>query len=1030
MKDYRIQHTLQTGSQTASYLAVTPDNGREVVLKFITQPQAQKSDWYGRFHDRLTAVQQLAQQQPTLPVATIHEWGQLTEDYQTPDQIIPATTPYLVLDYIQGGSLAQMISTYRQLSLAQAAEIITRIATALDKIHAAGLVHGNLKPSNILITADGDLLLTDFHLMPGGGYLMNVGEQLTLEQAAYVSPEQVQAERALNPRSDIYNLGLIFFEMVTGQRPFQGQSTSRLLRQHAFDSAPSPRRHNSSLPQEIEPILARALAKNDLARYASAGEMAAAVRQLLPAESAPPDEPAEQPFMPVVTPVSSMAPDPLTAVTFTEREDQPAPGPPRSRPSSKPARPPAKSAPTARLSLVRLLFIIALLFALANCCFILLSQAARDSFSPAAGEAAVTNQESTALTSGERSLADLLSSSIEDDLVGIAGPGPRPLIELARFGEGTIREVTVDPVAGLIAIGGPLGVKLYDSQSLEPQATLFEMGTSVVAWLEEGRLLARTASLNNRSGVEITNLAGEIQAQLATGLSSGINQLAVSPDSRQLAILFNNGVIQTWLVADSRINWERPGGDVRAQAIAWSPDSERLAVATNDRLVQIVAGQTGEAVQSLTGSQFNLVMTSWSPDGAFITGLTSGGRIMVWSAASSRLLVNQPGVSSLDWTPDGRYLTVGGNDGRLFFWEASDLARGRFNDVHNWTLHETAVVGLRWLAEPLRLLSWSEDGWLRLHDGDDGSLIAERPDFNTAPFNAISDLAWSPDGQTLAAGSWDRTIRLWAVAEAATSQTLRGHRTYIGPVDWSPDGRWLASGSLDSGGALRLWSVESGTSQPLTYSDDRPVESLAFSPDGRWLAVGLRTGLLVIQPIPPDDSQATISRRFHEAEITGLAWSPDSQRLLSAGADGAVALWQIPEGVLTREWWVESSSSDGLQAAWSPTQPLMALANSMKEIQLWQPDSGELVERLDGPSLVRVHQLSFSPDGRWLAAVGGRAQIIIFSLASGEIAYEGSGHGSMVRTAVWSPVRPNQLATGSDDGTIRLWLLPEGEPGR
>jgi WD40 repeat protein len=559
---------------------------------------------------------------------------------------------------------------------------------------------------------------------------------------------------------------------------------------------------------------------------------------------------------------------------------------------------------------------------------------------------------------------------------------------------------------------------------------LSEAGTAVIVWLENGRLLAKPASLSSRSGVEIVTQDGQVQSQLATGSTSGISQLAAAADGRHLTILLNNGAVQTWSLADNRLSWEQAGGDQRANAIAWSPADDRLAAALNNRTVQIISGLTGETIGELTGSQFNLQTLAWSPDGIYLAGLTSGGRIVIWTVDDGRLLLNQPGVSALDWTPDGRYLTVGGYDGRLFFWETADLARGRFNDAHNWTLQETAVVGLNWLTEPLRLLSWSEDGWLRLHDGDDGSLIAERPDFNTAPFNAVSDLAWSPDGQTLAAGSWDRTIRLWAVAEATSSRVLRGHRTYIGPVDWSPDGQWLASGSLDSGGALRLWSLESGESQPLTYPDDRPVESLAFSPDGRWLAVGLRTGLLVIQPIPPDDSQAITSWRFHEAEITGLAWSPDSQRLLSAGADGAVALWQIPEGVLAREWWVESSGSDYLQAAWSPTQPLVALANSMKEIQLWQPDSGELVERLDGPSLVRVHQLNFSPHGRWLAAVGGRSQITIFALDSGEIAYEGNGHGATVRTAVWSPVTPNQLATGSDDGTIRLWLLPEGEPGR
>jgi len=627
------------------------------------------------------------------------------------------------------------------------------------------------------------------------------------------------------------------------------------------------------------------------------------------------------------------------------------------------------------------------------------------------------------------SLVELLAGYREEELATMPAPEPRSLIELARFGEGSISSVTVNPDDNRIAVSGPLGIKLYDNPSLAPLTPLSTVDTAMIAWLENGRLLAQPASGGSRSGVEIVTLDGQVQSQLATGFISSISQIAPSPDGQYLAILLNNGAIQTWSLADNRLSWERAAGEPRANAIAWSLVDARLAVALNNRTVEIIGGLTGETTGELTGSQFNLQTLAWSPEGVYLAGLTSGGRISIWSVDDGRLRLDQPGVSALDWTPDGRYLTVGGYDGRLFFWETSDLARGRFNDVHNWTLHETAVVGLHWLAGPQQLLSWSEDGWLRLHDGDDGSLIAERPDFNTAAFNAISDLAWSPDGQNLAAGSWDRTIRLWDVAEPGSSQILRGHRTYIGPVDWSPDGQWLASGSLDGGGALRLWTLASGTSQPLTYSDDRPVDSLAFSPDGRWLAAGLQTGLLVVQPIPPHNSQPAMERRAHGDSISGLAWSPDSSRLLSAGRDGTVSLWQLPEGRLVQEWWVESSSF-GLQAAWSPTEPLVALASSMKEIQLWQPDRGELVGRLDGPSLVSLHQLNFSPDGRWLAAVGGRSRVIVFNLASGEIGYEGSGHGATVRTVTWSPVAPNQLATGSDDGTIRLWLLPEGEPGR
>jgi WD40 repeat protein/serine/threonine protein kinase len=1051
MQNYLIQTPLKSSAWMQSYLAEDDINGRQIILKFIIHPTTRRIGWYGRFHDRLTTIQKLLERQPALPIAPIRAWGKLSEPYETPNQTIPADSPYFVLDYIEGYTLASLLEEQRQTPLPLAVEIVAQIAAILEPIHAAGLAHGNLKPSNILFAADDRLMLTDFHLMPGGGYLMNVGEQLSLDEAAYVSPEQTQTERAISPRSDIYNLGLIFFEMTTGQRPFRGQSVSRLLREHSFNPPPSVRRINNALPQEIDPILQKALAKNDLARYATANEMVAAARQLLadlalsdaPDDDAPDAGVSDFP-MPVVVPVTSMAPDPLTTITLAPLEEEeraasetsalpptPPPDPPST--SAEPAAPAATRKAQSESTLVTLIIASASLVLI--CAAIATILMKRDenygremAATPAAGVTAASSDE----TSGQL-LSELLGGPLSEQLTAIEPIGPRALVELAQLGEGTINLAQLSPDGRTVAVIGEAGVKLYDGQTLEPLAQLTAAPGRAIAWLNEEQRLALPYRASGRGGVELRDLAAaQAGDQLTANTYSDIAQITIAPDDRQLAVLFNNGDIHIWDIARQAIVNQLNYGENRAILLAWSPQDERLAVVLDNRTTLIVNTADGRTIHTLEGSQFNPIDVAWSPDAAYLAAVTSSGRLIVWATEDGRFLHERRSVSAIGWTPDGRYLTGGDFEGYINFWATADIvapdeANGEMS--LSWQLHETAVAGLQWLADPPRLLSWSEEGWLRLYHGENGALLAEREGFSLSRYNAVSDLAWSPDGRYLAASSWDSALRVWDTETAAVSATLRGHTSYVNHAAWSPHGDWLATGALDSAGPLRLWRWESGESFPLRYESDTPVGALAFSPDGRWLAVGMREGLLVLQPIPPNQSGAgALSTHYHEYDITGLAWSPDGRYLLSGSNDGQIALWQMPQGTVAHSWQVEGGYF-GLSLDWSPTAPLVATAVSFREIQLWNSQDWTLAQTLSGSTSNNVNQVAFSGDGRWLGVVGGR-QVTIFDVETGEAAYDSGAHPAAVRTIVWSPTANNRLATGGDDGVVRLWLLPEGQPGR
>ena len=166
------------------------------------------------------------------------------------------------------------------MSLAEAGQLIRETAAALDYAHSQGIVHRDLKPANIMLTGEGDVVLADFglaRLMKGTRYTATGTSWGT---PAYMSPEQAQGERG-DERSDIYSLGVILYELLTGQIPFEADTPFGLIMKQMSEPVPSPRSLNVHLPVAVEQVVLRALAKNHDARYGAAGELATALTQTL-----------------------------------------------------------------------------------------------------------------------------------------------------------------------------------------------------------------------------------------------------------------------------------------------------------------------------------------------------------------------------------------------------------------------------------------------------------------------------------------------------------------------------------------------------------------------------------------------------------------------------------------------------------------------------------------------------------------------------------------------------------------------------
>jgi serine/threonine-protein kinase len=183
--------------------------------------------------------------------------------------------PYVVMEYLHGDSLEHKLDELKgqPMPLAVAVSIATQVASALELAHAQGIVHLDIKPTNILLVDYGRVLLMDFGMSNAVG-----GEQTNalLGTPAYMAPEQAFDGKA-DHRSDIYSLGVVFYQMVTGRVPFEADTPLAVILKHLQEPLPLPRQFNPNLPEDVERILLKALSKKPENRYQSAHEMAEAL---------------------------------------------------------------------------------------------------------------------------------------------------------------------------------------------------------------------------------------------------------------------------------------------------------------------------------------------------------------------------------------------------------------------------------------------------------------------------------------------------------------------------------------------------------------------------------------------------------------------------------------------------------------------------------------------------------------------------------------------------------------------------------
>jgi WD40 repeat protein len=432
---------------------------------------------------------------------------------------------------------------------------------------------------------------------------------------------------------------------------------------------------------------------------------------------------------------------------------------------------------------------------------------------------------------------------------------------------------------------------------------------------------------------------------------------------------------------------------------------------------------------------YEITALAFAPDGHRLASASGDGTACVWDFPSGKELVRfkdakQATIATIAFAPDGNAVATGHADRTVRLWDATT---GK--EIRAFPGHEDRVDAVVFSPDGTSLVSVSNGPALRLWDVASGKEIRrfstpQKPGALPHPWVAV---AFSPDGSLLAAShQHDRTIHLWEVGTGRATRQLKGHTEAVSSIAFAPDGKTLVSLSSDRGvrsigddaDTLRSWDVATGRERWRQKAEGLAV---AHSPDGRTLATIKYYG----REVALWDAQSGKPIRSWNADyspvIKALAYSPDSKVLVTAGKGQVIRLWDVATGK-------PLAGREGHQAgvtalAYSPNGGSLASASDDGTVRLWNTASTREQRQFIGHEGA-VWSVAFAPDGKVVASGGVDRTIRLWNVATGQEIRRCVGHEEWVSTVAISP-DGRTLASGSRDQTIRLWDVARGkETGR
>jgi WD40 repeat protein/serine/threonine protein kinase len=922
----------------------------------------------------------------------------------------PSTTtgrPYFVMELVNGVPITKYCDEHH-LPLRERLALFVPLCHALQHAHQKGIIHRDIKPSNVLVASyDGKPVpkvidfgiakalgaqLCEHTLMTGAGALIG-----TLE---YMSPEQAELNaRDVDTRADIYSLGVLLYELLTGTTPL----TRKRVKETPISEA-------LRLIREDEPP--RPSARLSECQMGKRGQREKVVDNLLPER--PEGRFAKKipdPFAPAM--LSSEIRGELDWIVMKCLEKERGRRYETARALARDiecylgGEPVEACPPSLRYRLKKFAGKHRTLLAVATLFTLVLLAATGVSLSLAV-RATLAEQK----TGWERDRAD-----------GEARSARRQVFAAhMNLGQSAWEQGGISRLRSLLAQHSPeiagedlRGFEWFYWSRLTDSALLTWKAhaalISGVAMSPDGQRLV-TASHDNT--VRIWEVSSGRQLLSWIAHPQPIFGVAFGPDGRQVATASADKTFKVWDAADGRLLRTYVGHTHRVVGVSFSADGRQIASASHDSTIKLWDAETGQLLRTLKGHG-PVMAVAFSPDGRRLVSGSMDKTLKLWDTESGQdlrtLYGHENEVSLVAFNHDGTALASASLDRTVKIWDA---ASGQ--ELRTLKGHTDRVFSVAFSPDDKEVASAGFDQTIRLWQvatGEERLALKGHTSW-------ISSIAFSPDGRSLVSAGDDCTVRLWDTTSSVESLTIRGHLGWVLSVAFSPDGKRLAT--ADSSGYIRIWDADSGLLTKMLKAQYTTVYRVRFSPDGKHLASTSRDKSVKLW----DAGSGRELRSFTGPTgiSRGVAFSPDGKKLIATSDDSSIWLWDLTGAESPRT--LRGHRNEVHEAVFSPDGKQIASASYDRTIRLWDAKTGEMIQTWTAHSSA-IEAIQFSPDGKYLASGSGNSDksIKVWEVATGRECLCLEGHNRGIWSLSFSP-DGKRLASCSQDKTIKIWDLASG----